>query len=134
MLKIGLPAGAEFAMMAVYLMLVYVIAKPFGSAAQAGFGIGMRVVQALFMPVVALGFAVAPVAGQNFGARRGDRVKARVQDRLPDGAAARCSLMAIALQHRAGRARAAVLEATRRSSPSATNTCASSRGTSSPRA
>ena len=75
MLKIGLPAGAEFAMMAVYLMVVYVIAKPFGSAAQAGFSIGMRVVQSLFMPVVALGFAVAPVAGQNFGAKRGDRVK-----------------------------------------------------------
>jgi putative MATE family efflux protein len=75
MLKIGLPAGAEFGMMAVYLMVVYVIAKPFGSAAQAGFSIGMRVVQSLFMPVVALGFAVAPVAGQNFGAKRGDRVK-----------------------------------------------------------
>jgi putative MATE family efflux protein len=76
MLKIGLPAGAEFAMMAVYLMVVYVIAKPFGSAAQAGFSIGMRVVQSLFMPVVALGFAVAPVAGQNFGAKQGERVKA----------------------------------------------------------
>src|SRR5262245_56511902 len=76
MLKIGLPAGAEFAMMAVYLMVVYIVAKPFGSAAQAGFSIGMRVVQSLFMPVVALGFAVAPVAGQNFGARESDRVKA----------------------------------------------------------
>jgi len=75
MLKIGLPAGAEFAMMAVYLMIVYAIAKPFGSASQAGFSIGMRVVQSLFMPVVALGFAVAPVAGQNFGPRRGERVK-----------------------------------------------------------
>ena len=75
MLKIGLPAGAEFAMMAVYLFVVYRIAAPFGSAAQAGFGIGMRVVQALFMPVVALGFAVAPVAGQNVGARLGERVR-----------------------------------------------------------
>jgi putative MATE family efflux protein len=76
MLKIGLPAGAEFALMAVYLFIVYRIAAPFGSAAQAGFGIGMRVVQALFMPVVALGFAVAPVAGQNVGARLGPRVRA----------------------------------------------------------
>jgi putative MATE family efflux protein len=75
MLKIGLPAGAEFALMAVYLFIVYRIAAPFGAAAQAGFGIGMRVVQALFMPVVALGFAVAPVAGQNVGARLGARVK-----------------------------------------------------------
>ena len=76
MLKIGLPAGAEFGLMAAYLMIVYVIARPFGAAAQAGFGIGMRIVQALFMPVVALGFAVAPVAGQNFGARQAHRVKA----------------------------------------------------------
>jgi putative MATE family efflux protein len=80
MLKIGLPAGAEFLMMAVYLMLVYTLARPFGAAAQAGFGIGMRVVQALFMPVVALGFSVAPVAGQNVGARLGDRVKAVFKD------------------------------------------------------
>jgi putative MATE family efflux protein len=76
MLKIGLPAGAEFAMMAIYLFIVYRIAAPFGAAAQAGFGIGMRIVQALFMPVVALGFAVAPVAGQNVGARLGHRVRA----------------------------------------------------------
>ena len=80
MLKIGLPAGAEFAMMAVYLMVVYTITRPFGAAAQAGFGIGMRVVQALFMPVVALGFSVAPVAGQNVGAKLGQRVKAVFKD------------------------------------------------------
>jgi Na+-driven multidrug efflux pump len=75
MLKIGLPAGAEFALMAVYMVVVYSISRPFGAAAQAGFGIGLRVVQAGFMPVVALGFSVAPVAGQNFGARLVDRVK-----------------------------------------------------------
>jgi putative MATE family efflux protein len=75
MLKIGLPAGAEFALMAVYLMLVYAVSRPFGAAAQAGFGIGMRIIQACFLPVVALGFAVAPVAGQNFGARKADRVR-----------------------------------------------------------
>jgi putative MATE family efflux protein len=74
MLGIGLPAGFEFAMMGVYLVIVYVIARPFGAAAQAGFGIGQRVIQALFMPVVALGFSVAPVAGQNFGARSRERV------------------------------------------------------------
>jgi len=76
MLGIGLPAGAEFALLAVYLFVVYVVSRPFGSAAQAGFGIGMRIVQAGFMPVVALGFAVAPVAGQNVGARQAERVRA----------------------------------------------------------
>ena len=75
MLKIGLPAGAEFALMAVYLFIVYTVSRPFGSAAQAGFGIGLRIVQAFFLPVVALGIAVAPVAGQNFGARQASRVR-----------------------------------------------------------
>jgi putative MATE family efflux protein len=76
MLAIGLPAGFEFGVTALYLAIVYSIARPFGAAAQAGFGIGMRVVQAGFMPVVALGFSVAPVAGQNFGARLASRVTA----------------------------------------------------------
>ena len=75
MMKIGLPAGAEFALMTVYLLIVYSVSRPFGATAQAGFGIGMRIIQACFMPIVALGFAVAPVAGQNFGARRADRVR-----------------------------------------------------------
>ncbi len=81
-LAIGLPAGFEFAITALYLVIVYSIMRPFGASAQAGFGIGMRVIQAGFMPVVALGFAVAPVAGQNFGARHAQRVK----DTFRDGA------------------------------------------------
>jgi putative MATE family efflux protein len=76
MLKIGLPAGAEFALMGVYMAMIYAITKPFGAAAQGGFTIGVRIVQSVFLPVVALGFAVAPVAGQNFAARKGDRVRA----------------------------------------------------------
>jgi len=74
-LRIGLPAGVEFALIGVYLFIVYTVTRPFGAAAQAGFGIGLRIVQAGFMPIVALGFAVAPVAGQNFGAHRADRVR-----------------------------------------------------------
>lgn len=75
-LRVGLPAGGEFALIAVYLMLVYDIIRPFGAGAQAGFGTGARVMQALFLPAVAIGFAAAPVAGQNFGARLGERVRA----------------------------------------------------------
>ena len=74
-LKIGLPAGVEFAFIAVYLFVVYTVSRPFGAAAQAGFGVGQRIIQAGFMPIVALGFAVAPVAGQNFGASKADRVR-----------------------------------------------------------
>jgi putative MATE family efflux protein len=80
MLAIGLPAGFDFAMMAVYLFIVYAVTRPFGAAAQAGFGIGMRVLQAGFMPVVALGMSVAPIAGQNFGAKLADRVRHTYRD------------------------------------------------------
>ncbi|MBK5255214.1 MAG: MATE family efflux transporter [Vicinamibacteria bacterium] len=75
MLKIGVPAGGEFALMSVYVMLVYDIIRPFGSAAQAGFGIGARLMQSLFLPTVAIAFATGPVVGQNFGAKLGDRVR-----------------------------------------------------------
>jgi Na+-driven multidrug efflux pump len=75
MLRIGVPAGGEFALMSVYVMLVYDIIKPFGAAAQAGFGIGARVMQSLFLPTVAIAFATGPVVGQNFGARLGERVR-----------------------------------------------------------
>jgi Na+-driven multidrug efflux pump len=75
MLNIGLPAGGEFLMLFVILGVIYLVIRQFGPAAQAGFGIGGRVMQALFLPVVAVAFAVTPVAGQNFGAGRFDRVR-----------------------------------------------------------
>jgi putative MATE family efflux protein len=75
MLGIGLPAGAEFGLMTLYLVFVYVLIRPFGAEAQAGFGIGMRIMQSGFMPAMAVSFACAAVAGQNYGARRFDRVR-----------------------------------------------------------
>ena len=78
MLRIGVPAGAEFMLLFVYILLVYAIIRGFGPAAQAGFGIGARVMQALFLPVVALSFAASPVVGQNFGGRRAGRVRQSV--------------------------------------------------------
>ncbi len=78
MLRIGVPAGSEFILLFVYIMMVYGIIRGFGPAAQAGFGVGARVMQALFLPVVALSFAAAPVIGQNFGGRRADRVRKSV--------------------------------------------------------
>lgn len=76
MSKIGMPAGGEFLLMSVYMVLVYWIIRPFGAAAQAGFGIGGRLMQSLFLPTMAVAFAAAPVAGQNFGAHNAERVRA----------------------------------------------------------
>src|SRR5881397_1422737 len=87
LLRIGLPAGAEFILISVYIIIVYSIIRNFGAAAQAGFGVGARVMQALFLPVVALSFAVAPVVGQNFGGRQPDRVRDSVKSGLGIAAA-----------------------------------------------
>lgn len=74
-LNIGLPAGGEFFMMFVIIGIIYWVIRGFGPAAQAGFGIGGRVMQALFLPVMAIAFAAPAVAGQNFGARQFGRVR-----------------------------------------------------------
>jgi len=87
MLRIGVPAGAEFILLFFYILLVYRIIRDFGPAAQAGFGVGARVMQALFLPVVALSFAVSPVIGQNFGGRHAGRVRQTVYSALGIAAA-----------------------------------------------
>jgi Na+-driven multidrug efflux pump len=75
MLDVGLPAGGEFALMFVYMGVIYWVISDFGAAAQAGFGIGSRIMQSIFMPAMAIAFAAGPIAGQNFGARQHGRVR-----------------------------------------------------------
>jgi MATE family, multidrug efflux pump len=75
LLAIGLPSGGEFLLMFVIMAVIYGTIRDFGPDAQAGFGVGSRLMQAIFLPAMALAFAVAPVAGQNFGAQRFDRVR-----------------------------------------------------------
>ncbi len=75
MLVIGFPAGGEFALMFVLMAAIYSIIRDFGAAAQAGFGVGSRVMQAIFLPVMAIAFSAAPIAGQNFGAKQPARVR-----------------------------------------------------------
>jgi putative MATE family efflux protein len=74
-LSIGLPAGCEMLMIFIVVAVVYWTIRSFGPATQAGFGIGSRVMQSIFLPAMAIAFATAPVAGQNFGAGKLDRVK-----------------------------------------------------------
>jgi len=75
MLGIGFPAGGEFLLMFVYMAVIYWSIRDFGADAQAGFGIGSRVMQAVFLPAMALAFSAPAVAGQNFGAKLPDRVR-----------------------------------------------------------
>ncbi len=75
MLGIGLPSGAEFILLFVYMAVIYTVIGHFGPAAQAGFGAGSRVMQAILLPSMAIAFAAPAIAGQNFGARNADRVR-----------------------------------------------------------
>ncbi len=72
---IGLPTSLEFLLMFVIFVAIYFVIRPFGAEAQAGFGIGGRIMQSIFLPAMAVAFAAAPIAGQNFGAKRYDRVR-----------------------------------------------------------
>lgn len=82
MLNLGLPAGGEFLLMFVYMAVIYAVIAPFGAAAQAGFGLGTRTMQAVFLPALAIAFAVPAIAGQNVGARLPQRVRETMRTAL----------------------------------------------------
>jgi putative MATE family efflux protein len=75
-LRIGLPAGGEFAMIFVFMAVIYYALRDLGAAAQAGFGIGTRLLGLIQVPAMAIAFASGPVVGQNFGAGNSARVRA----------------------------------------------------------
>src|SRR5262245_8578549 len=75
MINIGLPAGGEFGFMFLYMAVIYWVIRDFGAASQAGFGLGMRLMQSIFLPAMAIAFATGPIAGQNFGAKQYGRIR-----------------------------------------------------------
>jgi putative MATE family efflux protein len=101
LLRIGLPAGGEFALLFLYMGVIYFVVAPFGSGPQAGVVLGMRVMQAVFLPAMAIAFAAAPVAGQNVGA--GLHARARETFRVAAGySALAMACLTILCQLRAG--------------------------------
>ncbi|KJC61125.1 multidrug transporter MatE [Bradyrhizobium sp. LTSPM299] len=74
-LDVGLPAGGEFAIIFAWMGVIYYVLRDFGPAAQAGFGIGTRVLGLIQMPALAVALAAGPIAGQNFGAGNFARVR-----------------------------------------------------------
>ena len=79
-LYVGLPAGGEFAIIFIWMAVIYYALRDFGAAAQAGFGIGTRVLGLIQMPALAIALAAGPIAGQNFGAGNGARVKRNLHE------------------------------------------------------
>ncbi len=75
LLKIGVPSGGEFALMFLSMAVIYGIIQDFGASAQAGFGVGSRIMQSLFLPVMAIAISAAPIAGQNVAAGYPERAR-----------------------------------------------------------
>jgi putative MATE family efflux protein len=87
-LTVGLPAGGDIALYFFYTAVVYYAIRNFGAAAQAGFGIGARVLQTILLPGVSIALSVGPIVGQNFGAKNCERVKETFRKTLLMGTAA----------------------------------------------
>jgi putative MATE family efflux protein len=75
LMRIGLPAGSEFALMFVFMAVMYMLIRRFGQDTQAGYGVGTRIMQSMFLPAMAVSFATAPIVGQNFAAGHYERVR-----------------------------------------------------------
>jgi putative MATE family efflux protein len=91
-LSIGLPAGGELAIVFVSMAVIYYALRDFGAAAQAGFGIGGRLLGVIHMPVLSIAFAAGAIAGQNFGAGNSARVRETFRSVLVLGTAVMIAL------------------------------------------
>lgn len=95
-LRIGVPTGGEFGLLFVTVGVSMYVIRDFGAAAQAGYGLGSRIMQAIFLPAMAVAFAAAPLAGQNVGAGRLDRVRETFRVAALAGSAMMATLTALA--------------------------------------
>ena len=73
-LYIGIPSGMNHFLLAVNLLITYRVIGIYGTAALASIGIGFRILQAIYIPVIALASAMAAIIGQNFGAKQYKRI------------------------------------------------------------
>jgi putative MATE family efflux protein len=73
-LVIGIPSGMNHFLLAANLLITYRVLSDYGTAALASIGIGFRILQAIYIPVIAVASAMAAIVGQNFGAKNYDRI------------------------------------------------------------
>jgi putative MATE family efflux protein len=71
----GRPASGACASIFVSHGVIDWCMQSFGATAQAGCGVGARVMPSIFVPAMAMAFAASLIAGQNFGARQAERVR-----------------------------------------------------------
>ncbi len=77
--KLGLPTGAQNALMSLGMMVMQGLINSFGTSITACFNATMRVDMLVMMPMMTVGMAITTFVGQNIGAGRLDRVKEGVR-------------------------------------------------------
>jgi putative MATE family efflux protein len=73
--RIGLPASLSFVIMSLGQMLFNRIVVYFGSDAVAGVGVGMRLDQFFFLPILAIASSMVTLIGMLYGAKRFDLMR-----------------------------------------------------------
>ena len=74
-IHVGIPAAGTQMIKPIGLAVVTALVAGFGSVAVAGFGVATRLEAFFFVPIFAVASVIGPVAGQNGGAARFDRVE-----------------------------------------------------------
>lgn len=77
-LKVGIPMGLQFSIVAAGFIVQQYVLNGFGADAVAAFTIGGRIQSLMLNPMSAAGVVIATFVGQNFGAKRYERIKAGV--------------------------------------------------------
>ena len=73
-LYIGIPSGLNHFLLAANLLITYRVISIYGTAALASVGIGFRILQTIYIPVIAVASAMAAIVGQNYGASQYSRI------------------------------------------------------------
>ncbi len=73
-LIIGVPSGMNHFLLAANLLITFRVISIYGTAALASIGIGFRILQSIYIPVIAVASAMAAIVGQNFGAQKFSRI------------------------------------------------------------
>ena len=80
--RLGLPLALQWSMIAVSTTALQTVVNRFGTTAVAAFTATNRIDQLTQQPFGSLGMALSTYAGQNYGARRLDRVREGVKDAM----------------------------------------------------
>ena len=74
-LKLGIPLSLQFSLIAISCMALQKVVNSFGAVAVAAFTATSRVEQMIHQPYQTLGTALSTYCGQNYGAKKNDRLK-----------------------------------------------------------